>query len=758
MPNISSLTEKKIRLWGMRANSVPIVSWWRPGHFFVRVVVNDDTQNTAIAVADSGWVSWGEEFHFDVPPTSTMKLILLATHRTRSETTIGWVEERIEQNHYGLVERQLITTEHLPTHLSYHLQLLSSDVPSASTREAAKLRNNGIHNVGAGIPVAMGAALCLHLPGAELQARNAPWFRPETIVADGLNLGDLDDLPESLSRLIKHVEFFTTLINQFSEIHPYAKIACSVLTMAQKVAIAQRERDDLFRELIKVTCEVFAFLNELKKASLENHLETIKLLTLQTTECAYFIRDYTKQKSFILRTGSTLFSGSGINDKIAEYQKKFMDLKHAFQRDSALNTEITVVRIAAQVDQIAAAGELDDLPYASARFDIGKQCLASTRESLLKEIFAWVNESQTETPRIFLLTGAPGTGKSAIAHTVAHRFNELQRLGSSFFFLQEQPERSPDRLFTTIARDLADLDQGWKDALRHVVGPRALRRTASIREQFEEFILKPSQRPLIYFGPVLIVIDALDAIGDQEARETIVSILSSRSAGLPGNFRLLITARPDSDICNTFGSYDSIHCCSMDTVIDQKSNLQDIEEFFDFELSGVPELQWKYKLCHKLVRKSAGDFAWAVFACKFVKNTHSRIKSPAERLRRLLLKTKTINVAYLEAEESDSESDGFFPDRIRDKLQHMWHPHIHHHPPYPRTPYRPSRFHGDTPPRPMMSKHLHRDHGSRTCPEWQARNMPPATLPTTSSDYADQFHRVSRMYSSFKIPRLDRGA
>jgi hypothetical protein len=132
---------------------------------------------------------------------------------------------------------------------------------------------------------------------------------------------------------------------------------------------AQNDRDNRFRQLIKVTSDTFLFLNTLKVSALEGHRQTIKLLTLQTTECAYFIRDYTKQKSFskpnvtplserhlmhlsVIRAGTTLLSGGAINDKIAEYQKIFEDLKAAFRLGSALNTEITVMRIAEQLDRI----------------------------------------------------------------------------------------------------------------------------------------------------------------------------------------------------------------------------------------------------------------------------------------------------------------------------------------------------------------------------------------------------------------------
>ncbi|KAJ7857112.1 hypothetical protein B0H14DRAFT_3640149 [Mycena olivaceomarginata] len=373
---------------------------------------------------------------------------------------------------------------------------------------------------------------------------------------------------------------------------------------------------------------------------LEGHRRTIKLLVLQTTECAYFVRDYTKQKSFIIRAGSTFLSGGAINDKIAEYEKKSQDLKAAFLLDSALNTEIAVLRIAEQIDRIVTAGELDDLPYAAARFDREKQCLEGTREAILEKIFTWVNNTDTDTSRVLLLNGAPGTGKSAIANTVSQRFDELRRLGSSFFFLRAKPERSPDRVFTTIARDMADLDQGWEVALKQVAAPRALRRTESIREQFEEFILKPARRLPVYFGPVVIVIDALDA--------------------LPSNFRIIITARPDTHIRDAFRDHKGIEWWPMDTAIEdwEKSNLEDIEKFFNTELSSIVGSSWSPKLCHKLVQISEGDFGWATSACAFIKSTHGRLDSPADRVRHLISYPIAVDWA---AEEFESESESGWP-------------------------------------------------------------------------------------------------
>jgi polynucleotide 5'-kinase involved in rRNA processing len=68
--------------------------------------------------------------------------------------------------------------------------------------------------------------------------------------------------------------------------------------------------------------------------------------------------------------------------------------------------------------------DLDDIPYAKgARFDPAKGCLPGTCDTIIKEIIRWVNSPNGDnTPHIFLLSGVAGSGKSAIAHTIANLF------------------------------------------------------------------------------------------------------------------------------------------------------------------------------------------------------------------------------------------------------------------------------------------------------------------------------------------------
>lgn len=297
------------------------------------------------------------------------------------------------------------------------------------------------------------------------------------------------------------------------------------------------------------------------------------------------------------------------------------------------------------------------MPYApGARFDLGKQCLSGTRAEILDKIYDWANAGDADAPRVLLLSGAAGSGKSAIAHTVASRFNELQRLGSSYFFVPGQRDRGPERLFSTITRDLADLDPAWRAALARVVGPRSLRKTGSVLEQFEEFILKPARGSALYFGPVVIVIDALDAAGDPGARQALVALLASRTAEVPRNFRILLTARPEPDIRDAFSRYAgvTVACWAMEEVLDRHADMQDISAFFCRELSAVED--WSERARKKLAAKSEGDWGWAVAACAYIKQMGISDDEQADRLAGVLASAKSTPSRQAAQEHPDGES------------------------------------------------------------------------------------------------------
>jgi hypothetical protein len=254
----------------------------------------------------------------------------------------------------------------------------------------------------------------------------------------------------------------------------------------------------------------------------------------------------------------------------------------------------------------------------------------------------WVNSDDEEVPRVLLLSGMAGVGKSAIAHSLAKLFDGLGRLGSSFCFDRtNQAERRPDNLFSTIARDLADLDLEWRSTLCQVIHRKtALRNTRAPREQFEQFILNPAA-DLTSIGPLLIVIDALDESGDEDSRQGILSILANRAAELPSNFRILVTARAEQDILAALDEKPYVISKRMDTV-DATSTVHDISRLVQTRLGDISTLERRWpnnEWCRLLVEHSEGVFQWASTACRFIRGDGESGLDPVEQMDVLLSST-----------------------------------------------------------------------------------------------------------------------
>jgi hypothetical protein len=278
------------------------------------------------------------------------------------------------------------------------------------------------------------------------------------------------------------------------------------------------------------------------------------------------------------------------------------------------------------------------MPYAAgASFDAREGCLPGTREKVIAEIFDWVNQASDDTPGIFFLGDVAGAGKSAIAHEVACQFDKLKRLGSSYFFdRNHQAERSPNKVFSTIARDLADLDRERKASLLKVVGgQRSLRTSSKPDVQFLKFILEPAHS-LTTVGPTVIVIDALDESGDEKSRKGLLSVLGNEAARLPSHLRVLITSRAEKDIMGALHGKPHVLSRSLRRI--DLNPIDAVALFVDAQLCDIPALeqQWPNKgWCRLLAKESEGHFQWASTACRLVK---SNGQDPVEQVKRLLVK------------------------------------------------------------------------------------------------------------------------
>jgi hypothetical protein len=271
-----------------------------------------------------------------------------------------------------------------------------------------------------------------------------------------------------------------------------------------------------------------------------------------------------------------------------------------------------------------------------AGLDTRKRCLQGTRMKILSEITEWVNSIGDNVPRVLWLSGPAGKGKSAIAHTIADWFEDVGGLGSCYTFdRQREADRRHEKIFSTIARDLADRDPEMRRALAGVVqAASSLKKTADILQQWQKLLIEPLGKSSRSTGEsIVIVIDALDESGGVETRKDLLNILAGKHQNpavpkitdLPGNFRFIVTSRPLDDIKDKFRGVQHIRQMSMDD-IPRADAERDIRAYVSKELEGLDLRDREFAV---LAEKADGLFEWARLACGYIKESHAGL-SPME--------------------------------------------------------------------------------------------------------------------------------
>ena len=142
------------------------------------------------------------------------------------------------------------------------------------------------------------------------------------------------------------------------------------------------------------------------------------------------------------------------------------------------------------------------------------RCHSSTRKEILANIMDYVTETPS-TSNILYLFGSEGTGKSAIAQTIAEYCKTISILGASFFFSRESSERNTDNnLIATLAYQLCVTMPELKPFIAKAVEDDLSTFQKDVGTQMERLIINPiiqavdEGRTLRY--PILIAIDGLD--------------------------------------------------------------------------------------------------------------------------------------------------------------------------------------------------------------------------------------------------------
>ena len=199
------------------------------------------------------------------------------------------------------------------------------------------------------------------------------------------------------------------------------------------------------------------------------------------------------------------------------------------------------------------------------------------RQWLFDEIDAWRTSSSSE--RALLITGDPGTGKSAIVAELVHRNPDGQVLAYHCCQADTQETLNPARFVQSLAAMIASKLDDYAALLESPAVQEAL---ADIHVQedpasaFEAGILTPLESlPAPENGPLYILVDALDeALTRRGSHFTIVHLLASRMNRLPGWLRIVATTRKESAVLNRLRGLRAQELDAQDA-----RNLEDIDRY-----------------------------------------------------------------------------------------------------------------------------------------------------------------------------------
>ncbi|KIK32150.1 hypothetical protein CY34DRAFT_19251, partial [Suillus luteus UH-Slu-Lm8-n1] len=433
---------------------------------------------------------------------------------------------------------------------------------------------------------------------------------------------DLDAADGFQDTYLQPLRIFDAVIGEIANVHPYAKMALGVLSCTAKIILAQTDRDAAVLQLLEKLCEVYNFVTQNEKLSqIESMSAILGKISQQTRECAHFIQNYSETKNFWKRLGKNIVSET--TDTIQKYSDVFDRLMQNFRDQVAHDVAIHIHR----TDEIL---DLIGMTYADgAGLDTRKQCLQGTRTEILSEITEWIKSTGDNVQRVLWLSGPAGKGKSAIAHTIAKWFEDAGGLGSCYSFdRQREADRRHEKIFSTIARDLADRDPGMRRALADAVqAASSLKKTADIIQQWQKLLVEPLKKSSGSTGePILIMIDALDESGGVETRRDLLRILAGKHPNpavpkitdLPGNFRFIVTSRALDDINDEFQGVQHIRQMSMDEIPTALAE-RDIHAYVSKELEGRG---FEDRQFAALAEKADGLFEWARLACGYIKERH----------------------------------------------------------------------------------------------------------------------------------------
>ncbi|KAJ8063411.1 hypothetical protein OCU04_008631 [Sclerotinia nivalis] len=423
-----------------------------------------------------------------------------------------------------------------------------------------------------------------------------------------------------------------------------AKVAGLCLQYCKNVKKAKGDIEYLLKELNRLDTTLKG-AQQLLESPNGKKLETSQHLHSGLQSCYLQLEKLYAQLEETLNVGKRHQVMSRIGIRALQWPFQSTDINTIIRNFKNYRDDLSVALTIDQTTQILDINQtlvFSNLPTAkNAAFEShanehNAQCHPETRVDLRRDIMTWAEDSQSEC--IFWLNGMAGTGKSTISRTVAQSFAGKGILGGSFFFKRGERDRgNAALLFTSIAAQLVNKMPVFAASVKDAIDVDHALSTKTLKEQFEQLILKPlaclNEHPR-KFKKVVLVIDALDECEGDNDIKVIIHLLSQAKLLESVQLKTFVTSRPELPIRLGFnsirGEYQDIVLHKIPAPIIE----HDITAFLEYELSDIrkeyniqmPDIQhlpsdWPgCEIIQKLVQMAVPLFIFAATTCRFIKD------------------------------------------------------------------------------------------------------------------------------------------
>ena len=274
-------------------------------------------------------------------------------------------------------------------------------------------------------------------------------------------------------------------------------------------------------------------------------------------------------------------------------------------------------------------------------------CHPKTRVAVLDRIMVWAEGGEDgEEAQIMWMFGPVGTGKSAIAQTIAERCLAADLFLAAFFFSRSYPARNhPGSLVATLAYQIWTSIPEFGDLIESSISQDPLIFTKSFETQLMTLIIKPLQTlstSETFKGRSprqLIIIDGLDECNDSAAQFNIVTVISRALQNYKIPLKILIASRPEQTISFAFNSINHLNLTTRLPLDHTYLPHQDIRVLLEDKFNRIrathpmkayiPASWPTQQTIDTLVERSSGQFIYVSTLMNFISSIRHR---PIDRL------------------------------------------------------------------------------------------------------------------------------